>query len=227
MLPKGFCYLEEIDPTILQEISYAGDHNIVGRPLAGYLKDRCVISSKVAHALSGVQRDANLKGYTLKVYEAYRPLKAIEDFVFWVMNSDDQLMKEEFYKYTDKVELFKLGYIGLRSTHTRGAAVDVTLVELPVTQQPAFVKGMLLKDGTLPKKDRFPDNSIDMGTGFDCMCDLSHTLNPSISQEAKENRLLLKGLMENRGFENYHLEWWHYTYLDEPFPETYFDFDIK
>lgn len=226
-MASEFVYLEEVDPTILQEIRYAGYHNVLGRPIAGYEAARCVTTRVVAKALSQAQKQANDMGYTFKVYEAYRPLRAGEDWVKWTRNAEDQLMKDEFYSGIDKTKMFELGYVALRSQHTRGAAVDVTLVPIEVPRQDTYQAGDKLVCGTLPKGQRFNDNSIEMGTGFDCMHELSHTANPNISEEAKKNRKLLCDLMERHGFENYSKEWWHFGFKDETYPNQYFDFPIR
>lgn len=225
-IPDGFCYLEDIDAGIVQEIRYAGYHNFVGRPIAGYNANRCIVSKVLGLALLHVQKEAVLHGMTLKVYEAYRPLRAAQDFIEWTIRPDDQKMKAEFYPDIDKSKVFELGYIALRSQHSRGCAVDLTLVPKPVPKQDIYQPGNALKDSRLPKGTRFNDNSIDMGTGFDCFDALSHTMNPELSDQVKDNRLLLKDMMERHGFANYENEWWHFGLRDEPFPHTYFDFPI-
>jgi len=226
-LPKGFHDLEDFDPTILQEIRYAGDYNFIGRPLAGYEAQRCIVSSVVGKALRKVQLEAKQFNLTLKVYEAYRPLRACEDILKWSVDSKDQLMKEEFYKHIDKASVFDLSFVLLRSSHARGAAVDVTLVPLPVPKQKDYKKGDRLIDGILPKSQHLYDNSIDMGTGFDCFHEYSHTEHHRIVGKAKENRRLLCQLMHKQGFKNYDGEWWHFTFIKEPFPHVYFDFIIS
>ena len=225
-LPKGFVYLEDVDSTILQDIRYATHYNFIGRPLIGYSKPRCVVSEKLAFCLKDVQKIALKDNYILKVYDGYRPLRAVEDIVFWSGNPSDTLMKPEFYAHLAKNTLFKEGYIGVRSFHTRGAAVDVTLVPNPPPHQRDFILGEELYDGTLPKERRFPDNTIDMGTSFDCFHHFSHTNSLEISKQAQENRKRLCNIMHGSGFVNYELEWWHFNLKEEPFPETYFDFEI-
>ena len=226
-LPPGFVYLEQVEASILQEMRYAGSHNFIGRPVNGYEASKCVVSEPVAQAITKVQAEFAKQNLTLKVYDAYRPLRACEHFYKWALDQDDQVMKSEFYPDVNKADVFDLGYVALKSQHARGCAIDVTLVPLPVPAQDTFKVGDTPIDGRLPKGQRFNDNSLEMGTGFDCFDELAHTMNPNISDEAKKNRMLLKGVMENHGFENYENEWWHFSLINEPFPDTYFDFQIR
>lgn len=197
MIPNSFCSLEKIP----YDIRYATHNNFMGRPISGYLANKCIVSNAVAEALAIAQAKALLAGYSLFIFEAYRPLKAVEDLVQWSLNTDIK-NKDRFYPEIDKSTLFDQGYIALRSTHTRGAAVDVTLLD-PITKV-----------------------ELNMGTEFDFFGPTSHTASEDISTSAKSNRKLLLSIMESSGFVNYDKEWWHFTLKDEPFPNTYFDFDI-
>lgn len=226
-LPEGFIYLKEIDSTILQEVRYALYHNFMGRPVLGYKAPVIIATEPLALALKAVQEELKPFHLTLKVYDAYRPQDAVDAFAVWAEDAADDLMKAEFYPTVDKKDLFKAGYIGKRSSHTRGSAVDLTIVPLPVPPQPIWKPGNPILDGRLSKAQRFQDNSIDMGTGFDCLDEMSHTMNPALSFEARANRLLLKTLMEKHGFENYWREWWHFSLIDEPYPDTYFNFPVE
>ncbi len=226
ILPHGFVYLHDIDNSILQEVRYAGFHNFVGRPLPSYHSSVIITTEPLALALKAVQEELKPFSLTLKVYDAYRPQDAVDAFDQWAQNPMDQLMKAEFYPHIHKKDVFDLGYIARRSSHTRGSAVDLTLVPLPVPHQPTWKPGDSLVDGGLSKDKRFPDNSIDMGTGFDYLDELSHTMNSALPLEVKGNRLLLKTLMEKHGFENYHKEWWHFGLMNEPYPDTYFNFPV-
>lgn len=225
-LPEDFTYLKKVDPTIIQEIRYSTNHNFIGRPINGYLANECILTVPAAKALSMVQKEFQKLGYSLKIYDCYRPTKAVEDFYIWSQNKSQQEMKEEFYSELEKDKLFDLGYIAKKSGHSRGSTVDLTLVSLPPKEQPNYKSGDPLKPCYETYGKRFPDNSINMGTGFDCFHSLSHTNDPRIVGEAKENRQLLKGMMEKYGFQNYYKEWWHYSFINEPFPDTYFNFDI-
>lgn len=225
-LPGGFTYLQDIEPTILQEVRYAGYHNFTGRPIPGYLSPLIILAEPVALALKAIQSEARAFQLTLKVYDGYRPQEAVDSFAIWANDANDQLTKNEFYPALDKKDVFEAGYIARRSSHTRGSAVDLTLVPLPVPDQPTWKPGDPVLDGRLPKGERFADNSIDMGTGFDCLDALSHTCNPDLPPHVRANRLLLKSLMEKHGFKNDWREWWHYAFINEPYPDSYFNFPV-
>ncbi len=224
--PDVFVALDQVDPTILHDIRYAGRHNFVGRRIHGYRDPICVLTRPAAEALSAAQTELRARGYSLKVYDCYRPQTAVDDFVGWARRLHDDRMKREFYPRVDKSQLFADGYIAARSGHSRGSTVDLTLVELPAAPQPAWQPSMGLVPCFAPYDRRFPDNTVDMGTGYDCFDTLSHTLDPRIDGEARRNRLLLKRVLEAAGFSNYPNEWWHYTLDGEPFPNRYFDFPV-
>jgi D-alanyl-D-alanine dipeptidase len=224
--PAGFVALSDVDPTILQDIRYATPHNFVGRPIDGYLEPLCILTRAAAQALHQVQLAARALGYTLKMYDCYRPQRAVDEFVAWAKRLDDQTMKAEFYPDVPKADLFADGYIGAPTAHSRGSTMDLTLVALPPRSQPPFVPGQPLVACTAPVAQRFPDNTIDMGTGFDCFDSLAHTADPRVTGTPKANRLLLRDLMAGAGFANYPYEWWHYSLTHEPFPSTYFNFPV-
>jgi D-alanyl-D-alanine dipeptidase len=181
---------------------------------------------QAAEALHRVQTAARARGYSLKVYDCYRPQQAVDDFVRWAQSLDDQRMKAEFYPQVAKSALFNDGYIGGPTAHSRGSTMDLTLVALPSRGQRPYSAGEPLVSCTAPEGQRFPDNTVDMGTGFDCFDSLAHTLNPRITGKAMDNRLLLKQLMADAGFNNYAKEWWHYTLAGEPYPNTYYNFPV-
>jgi D-alanyl-D-alanine dipeptidase len=224
--PAGFVALSDVDPTILQDIRYDTDHNFVGRPIAGYLEPLCILTRHAADALHQVQTAARARGYSVKVYDCYRPQRAVDDFISWGKHLDDQRMKAEFYPKLDKSVLFNEGYIAGPTAHSRGSTMDLTLVALPPGTQRGYVPGEKLLSCSAPAGQRFPDNSVDMGTGFDCFDSLAHTLDPRITGRPMDNRLLLKRLMKDAGFNNYAYEWWHYSLASEPYPHTYFDFPV-
>lgn len=224
--PPEFVALSEVDPTILQEIRYTTSHNFVGDPVDGYRKPMCLLTRDAAEALRRAQWKLLWRGYSLKVYDCYRPQRAVDHFVAWAQDLGDQRMKEEFYPRVDKTRLFSDGYIAERSGHSRGSTVDLTLVRLPAWPTRPYVPGEPLTPCFAPREERFPDNSVDMGTGYDCFDTLSHTLDPRITGEQRANRLLLKESLEEVGFVNYEAEWWHYSFRREPFPDTYFDFPV-
>lgn len=224
--PKEFVALSEVDPTILQDIRYFTAHNFTGHPIDGYHRPMCILTRPAAEALRTAQRTLLARGYTLKVYDCYRPQRAVDDFVAWAEDLGDQAMKAEFYPEVDKSRLFLDGYIAEKSGHSRGSTTDVTIVRLPPVPTRPYVPGEPLVPCHAPQDQRFPDNSVDMGTGFDCFDTLSHTLDPRVQGEQREHRLLLKRTLEDVGFVNLAEEWWHYTYRPEPFPDTYFDFPV-
>ncbi|PNG95388.1 D-alanyl-D-alanine dipeptidase [Streptomyces sp. MnatMP-M27] len=225
--PKEFVALRDVDPTILEEIRYFTPHNFTGDPVDGYRRPMCLLTRPAAEALHQAQRQLLRQGYTLKVYDCYRPQRAVNDFVEWAKDLGDQRMKGEFYPEVDKTRLFEDGYIAEKSGHSRGSTMDLTIVRLPALPTRPYVPGEKLVPCYAAKKDRFPDNSVDMGTGYDCFDTLSHTLDPRIKGAQRANRLLLKGTLEKLGFVNLAEEWWHYTYKPELFPDTYFDFPVS
>ncbi|MYS92667.1 MULTISPECIES: M15 family metallopeptidase [Streptomyces] len=225
--PKDFVALRSVDPTIIQEMRYFTPHNFVGERIDGYAQPICVLTRPAAQALHRAQTKLLRQGYTLKVYDCYRPQRAVDHFVRWAKDLDDQAMKGEFYPNVDKTRLFADGYIAEKSGHSRGSTLDVTLVKLPAKPTRPYHPGEPLVPCFAPKDERFPDNSVDMGTGFDCFDTLSHTLDPRVQGEQRANRLLLKSTLEGLGFVNLAEEWWHYTYKPEPYPDTYFDFPVS
>jgi zinc D-Ala-D-Ala dipeptidase len=224
--PAGFVALSDVDLTILQDIRYDTPHNFVGRPIAGYREPLCILTRQAAEALHRVQTAARARGYSLKVYDCYRPQRAVDDFVSWGQRLDEQRMKAEFYPGLDKSVLFDEGYIAGPTAHSRGSTMDLTLVALPARAQRPYVPGEKLASCSAPQAQRFPDNTVDMGTGFDCFDSLAHTLDSRVTGQAMDNRLLLKQLMKDAGFNNYPKEWWHYTLAGEPYPDRYFDFPV-
>jgi zinc D-Ala-D-Ala dipeptidase len=208
------------------DIRYRTSNNFVGRPIAGYPKPRCILTEDAATALSRAQKQANAHGYSLKVYDCYRPRRAVADFVAWAADPSDTRMQHRFYPAVPKGELFARGYIAAKSGHSRGSTMDLTLVPIG-SRQPAVEASADLFDCRSDVLRRYPDNSIDMGTGFDCLDELAHTESPRISPVARRNRDLLRSIMRRAGFVNLAEEWWHFTLEDEPFPETYFDFVVE
>ncbi|MEU8653418.1 M15 family metallopeptidase [Streptomyces sp. NPDC048737] len=225
--PAAFVALWTVDRTILQDMRYVTPHNFVGERIDGYRQPLCILTRPAAQALHRAQTKLLRQGYTLKVYDCYRPQRAVNHFVRWAQDLDDQVMKREFYPDVDKTRLFEDGYIAERSGHSRGSTLDVTLVRLPARPTAPYVPSEPLVPCSAPQRDRFPDNSVDMGTGFDCFDTLSHTLDPRVQGEQRANRLLLKSTLEEQGFVNLAEEWWHYTFKPEPHPETYFDFPVS
>ncbi|WP_443056378.1 M15 family metallopeptidase [Streptomyces sp. MUM 178J] len=224
--PEQFTALRTVAPTIIQEMRYTTVHNFTGVRVDGYRQPVCILTRPAAQALARAQRALLRRGLSLKVYDCYRPQRAVDHFVRWAEDLDDEGMKAEFYPRVDKSRLFADGYIAAKSGHSRGSTVDATLVELPALPTRPYVPGEPLVPCYAPRSERFPDNSVDMGTGFDCFDTLSHTADPRITGGQRARRTLLKAVLEREGFVNLPEEWWHFTYRQEPFPDTYFDFPV-
>lgn len=224
-LPKGFVYLREVDPTIVQDIRYAGSHNFVGRPIKGYLAAECILSEPAANALKAVQRKLVSKNLSLIVWDCYRPKRAVDDFLRWSKDPARSEMKAEFYPRTDKQSLFALGYLAVRSAHSRGSTVDLGIVPSGFSLPPPSGALPPLKPCTATKGERFEDGTIDFGTGYDCLDVLGTTSNPRVGAAASGNRQMLKATMREAGFRAYFREWWHFELAHEPFNNG-FDFEI-
>ncbi|MFD9193634.1 M15 family metallopeptidase [Streptomyces phaeochromogenes] len=225
--PADFVALRSVDPTIIQEIRYFTPHNFVGERIDGYRQPLCILTRPAAEALHQAQQRLRGQGYSLKVYDCYRPQRSVDHFVRWAKDLEDQAMKAEFYPNVDKTRLFEDGYIAEKSGHSRGSTMDLTIVKLPALPTRPYVPGEPLVSCFAPQGERFPDNSVDMGTGYDCFDTLSHTLDPRIQGQQRANRLLLKDTLEGLGFVNLAEEWWHFTYKPELYPDTYFDFPVS
>lgn len=225
-LPQGFVHADQVVPGLIEDMRYTTAHNFVGAPVDGYQRPRCILTARAAEALAAVQAELKPMGLSLKVYDCYRPARAVAHFVRWARDLNDTKTKTEFYPKVDKARLFKLGYIAARSSHSRGSTVDVTIVPLPPPAQPPWNPARQVSCDQ-PAGRRYADNSLDMGSGFDCFDALSHTENPDVAAQARANRLLLRSLMARHGFVNLAEEWWHYTLANEPYPNTYFDFPVR
>ncbi|MEU5363854.1 M15 family metallopeptidase [Streptomyces sp. NPDC005925] len=225
--PEDFVALGDVNPTIIEEMRYVTRHNFVGERIDGYRQRLCILTRPAAEALHRAQTRLLRQGYSLKVYDCYRPQRAVDHFVRWAKDLDDQTMKTEFYPDVDKTRLFADGYIAEKSGHSRGSTVDLTLVRLPAKPTRPYHPGLPLVPCYAPQDERFPDSSVDMGTGYDCFDTLSHTLDPRIQGRQRANRLFLKGTLEDLGFVNLAEEWWHFTFKPEPYPDTFFDFPVS
>ena len=226
-LPKGFVYLRDIDPTIVQDIRYAGSHNFVGRPIRGYLAAECILSERAAKALETVQRILAEKRLSLIVWDCYRPKRAVDDFLQWSQDPARAEMKTEFYPRTDKKKLFALGYLATRSAHSRGSTVDLGIVPTAFSLAPPPNPPQPLKACTSPKGERFDDGTIDFGTGYDCLDVLGNTSNAAVGGTALHNRQTLKSYMQGAGFRPYAREWWHFALINAPFNRDGFDFEVS
>ena len=202
-LPEGFVYLDEAIPDLVVDLRYAAADNFVGQPVDGYRKARAILSAPAAAALAGAQEALRPFGLGLKLFDAYRPQRAVDHFVRWGRDLDDQRTKAEYYPGVAKEDLFTEGYIAARSSHSRGSTVDVTIVYRDET-------------GAL--------HELDMGSPYDFFGPVSWPDSPAATAPQRANRLLLQSLMKAHGFAHYPKEWWHFTLRNEPYPETYFDF---
>jgi zinc D-Ala-D-Ala dipeptidase len=200
--PATFVDAATVVPGLVVDARYAGSHNFVGRRIDGYEQPRCLLTVAAAQALAGVAADVAKYGLVIKVFDCYRPVRAVANFVRWARQLDDVAEKKEFYPDVDKRALFRDGYISPRSGHSRGSTVDVTLANA---------------DG----------RELDMGTPFDFFSPKSWPNDGSVSHAAMVNRGELANAMRHHGFRPYAREWWHFTLSREPFPNTYFDFSVK
>ncbi len=202
-LPESFVYLSDVEQTIVQDMKYLTNDNFLGRPVKGYAAPRCILTEQAAGVLAKFQAELKPQGLGLKVFDCYRPQTAVNDFIAWSEDHDDQIMKQKYYPNIAKEDFFTLGYANKKSSHTRGSTVDLTIINLD-------------------------DNSeLEMGTIFDFMDPLSHPDNQDISETAYSNRMILRDAMLSHGFVPIETEWWHFTLADEPYPDTYFNFVVK
>src|SRR5262245_50979954 len=202
-LPPGFVDAAAVVDGLVIDMRYFGEKNFVGERIDGYDRARCVLSAPAASALAAVQRDLATRGLELKVFDCYRPQRAVAHFVRWAQRIDDVKRKREFYPDVDKRDLFKEGYISERSGHSRGSTVDLTLAR------------------------RADGRELDMGSPFDFFSPKSWPSDTDVGAQAQANRALLAAAMTRGGFRPYDKEWWHFTLVDEPFPDTYFDFPVR
>ena len=225
--PGAFVSLADVDPSIVVEMRYLTNHNFMGRRVPGYRENVCLLTKPAAEALARVQNVVREEGYTLKVYDCYRPQRSVDSFVKWGKDLSDQRMKREFYPRVRKSRVFKEGYIATQSGHSRGSTVDLTLVKVPPRKQERYHRGDRLRDCAGPRNKRFRDNTIDMGTGYDCFDVKSHPYSSAFRGKVRRNRLALREPMIAAGFKGLETEWWHFTLRAEPYPETFFDFPME
>ena len=204
-LPENFVLVKDFVPSIAIEMRYSTNNNFTGRPIPGYGSREAVITIATASALKKVQKELNKLGLGLKIFDAYRPQKAVNYFIKWSDHPSDTIMKKKYYPNLKKKDLFNLGYIASKSGHTRGSTVDVTLL---------YVSG--------PDKGK----EVDMGSVWDLFGVRSGYGYEAISIIQKANRRLLRELMIAHEFLTYDKEWWHFSLKNEPYPNTYFDFIV-
>ena len=201
--PSGFVLLADYVPHIIQEIRYYSTYNFIGERIDGYEEPCALLTIEAARALKAVSSELLVKGYRLKVFDAYRPTTAVRHFVLWGIEDQDLRMKPYFYPDLEKQELFARGYIASQSSHSRGSTVDLTLLDMQTGKE------------------------LDMGGPFDLFSEVSHPDCRSITTEQYDNRMLLRQAMLRGGFEPIDCEWWHFTLKNEPYPDTYFDFPVS
>ena len=223
-LAAGLVYLRDIDASIVQDMRYAGADNFVGHPLPGYRAAECLLRRDVALALKRVQADLAKSALGLKVYDCYRPTRAVAAMARWAQDGAVNNPTKRFYPALAKRTLFAQGYIAAHSVHSTGAAVDLTLVPRPATPAAPYDPATRYGACTAPQAARAPDNSLDMGTGFDCFDVKSHTASAAIDAAQQRARAMLLSAMRARGFKNYFREWWHFTL--GPRPPRAFDVPI-
>jgi D-alanyl-D-alanine dipeptidase len=210
-MPGGFVFLRDIDPTIIQDIRYAGSNNFVGRPLAGYGAAQCVVKRDVGLALKTIQQELAPQRLSLKMLDCYRPARAVHDMVVWARNGKETPAERRYNPAFPKADLFRLGYIAGHSGHSTGAAIDLTLVDLSADNSARFDPDKAYSDCTAPAGARAPEASVDMGTGSDCSDLMAHTAAKSISPAQRRWRNALVSAMAKQGFVNYSKEWWHFS----------------
>ena len=201
--PDGFVYLAEAVPDVILEIRYYSTYNFVGDRIDGYEKPVAILTKEAAKALKAASDDAMKRGYRLKIYDAYRPQRAVSHFMRWAKDASDTRMKYVFYPNLDKSVLFAQGYIAEKSGHSRGSTVDLTLFDMKTGRE------------------------LDMGGTFDWFGEESHPDFKGITQRQYANRMLLREIMVSHGFKPIAEEWWHFTLADEPYKNTYFTFTVK
>ena len=199
---SDFVLLSDFVPHIVQEIRYYSTYNFVGERIDGYEEPIALLTREAARALKAVSSEMIVKGYRLKIFDAYRPVTAVRHFILWGIEDQDLRMKPYFYPEVEKGELFSKGYIAKRSSHSRGSTVDLTLLDMTSGQE------------------------VDMGSPFDLFGPRSHPDYRGVSQEQYENRMFLRSAMLRHGFQPLDCEWWHFTLGDEPYPDTYFEFPV-
>lgn len=224
-LPSGFVFLTDVDSTIIESPRYSSKENFLGRVVPGYTSNRIICTKEAAEKLKRVHSDLKKQGYKLVVYDGYRPQRAVNEFMRWSKDDDDQGAKAFYYPTINKKDVFKLGYVAEKSGHSRGSTLDLTIIkDTKILKSIKYSKRKLLRGMKIPYLD---DNTVDMGASFDLFHEASHHDSKLVSAKYLQKRNLLRNAMKAHGFKDYQEEWWHYTLADEPYPDTYFDFVPK
>ena len=203
MDPSGFTLVSENVPAVIQEIRYHSTYNFIGDQIDGYEEPVAILTREAARALREASNELSVQGYRIKIFDAYRPVRAVRHFILWGIEDTDIRMKPSFYPDLEKQEIFAQGYIAKQSSHSRGSALDVTLLDMKTGKE------------------------VDMGGPFDLFSEISHPDYRGITDEQYENRMLLQRAMVRSGFRPLDCEWWHFCLQDEPYPDTYFDFPVS
>jgi D-alanyl-D-alanine dipeptidase len=214
-----FVDIKDVDPTIVVDARYATELNFTGKVVPGYKAPKCLLTLEAAQALAKAQAVLKPMGLRLKTYDCYRPQEAVTAFMVWANSKDNPHLKRFYYPAEQIEKLFERGYIAERSGHSRGSTVDLTIVPIATNK---VLNGSARGTCTDVKLAYDQDGSLNMGTSFDCFDEKSSTANEKVAPASRANRLLLKTIMEQAGFKNYEKEWWHYTLINEPFPDRYF-----
>jgi D-alanyl-D-alanine dipeptidase len=211
-LPAGFVRLADVDPSIRQDIRYAGSDNFLHRKVNGYEAPACILTEQAAKALFAVQKAIAAKSLTLVVFDCYRPARAVADMGEWTKQGGPP--DPQWYPKVKRGDLIAKGYVGELSTHSRGSTVDVAIARTDHRSSPNPACGAVDAD------------TLDFGTGFDCFDPMSETAHHGLASQAATNRKMLVDAMRAGGFKNYVREWWHFTLTNEPFAKERFDFPI-
>ncbi|WP_397363378.1 M15 family metallopeptidase [Olleya sp. R77988] len=202
-LREGFVYAQDIIDDLAVELRYCNDNNFVGQQIDGYNKEVVIMTNQAATALKKIQDTLKKQGLGIKIYDAYRPQRAVNHFVRWAKQVNDTLKKQEYYPNVKKRNLFKEGYIASKSRHSSGSTVDLTIINLDT--------GV----------------ALDMGSPYDFFGPESWVKNDKLTKQQQANRQLLQRVMLSNGFRNYPQEWWHFTLRGEPYRNQYFDFPVE
>jgi D-alanyl-D-alanine dipeptidase len=223
-LPAGFVRLREVAPTIRQDMRYATPFNFTGRRVPGYDAAECILLRPAAEGLARAQARLLAQGYSLKVYDCYRPERAVRSFIVWAQSPEPDYMGRIFSPRVPKAEQFARGFLAKRSRHSLGIAVDVGLVHADEKDRPTPTDAGSC-DGPFAARAR--ESSLDFGTAYDCSSPLSATASPRVTAEARANRDRLKHALAAEGFRNYSLEWWHYDFTGATAPLRSYDFPVR
>ena len=226
-LPKGFVYIDDIDDSIIVNLKYFTNDNFMGRRVPHYYANRGIMTRDTALALSKAQKKFLAKGYSIVIYDAYRPASSVEYFVEWMKDENDTIRKKYHYPYIDLKNDMKDIYISSKSGHSRGSTVDMTIIKRGQKLLNESVYEERYFNGKIYPFNR--DNTVDCGTSYDLMDPASWADNNSLNltRTQKYHRELIRRIMEGSGFKILPEEWWHFSLKQETFPDTYFDFDIQ